>query len=414
MSETGPSVRRIRRLALLGGIVAGLSLLLALKGAGDANRLVGASDREEARTVSDVVLQALVQDAQVRRDQRSDSDPSYTKRVDAELNEERINVLFYGYGESHEPPLNERVIIGSVTIASIDTRDTRLNDVALVSLTHDIRAPEIERYLRKKGDYDGYPVKIDKAYPVGGFALMRKTLEDATGLAIDFQVAFADAVIARLVDEVIAPIEVEVPADFEANPFYIDGMKFPARRFSRGTQSMDGVTVIQYIKTVPSVEGGGYYGRELEHNARKHLVFRALGSALEDRDGGPGLILAILRVLIEGERDGLLSFDFEAEELLIGHIGLVPGMAQAALGNQRTTLPQISHAIYIVDSAHGDGGVQWVTASESPMIKSELALGRYPDQAVEVPLNPNPYGDLVTEYWGSVRSLVKKSLLARP
>jgi len=163
MSETGPSVRRIRRLALLGGIVAGLSLLLALKGAGDANRLVGASDREEARTVSDVVLQALVQDAQVRRDQRSDSDPSYTKRVDAELNEERINVLFYGYGESHEPPLNERVIIGSVTIASIDTRDTRLNDVALVSLTHDIRAPEIERYLRKKGDYDGYPVKIDKA-----------------------------------------------------------------------------------------------------------------------------------------------------------------------------------------------------------------------------------------------------------
>jgi len=39
MSETGPSVRRIRRLALLGGIVAGLSLLLVLKSAGDANQL---------------------------------------------------------------------------------------------------------------------------------------------------------------------------------------------------------------------------------------------------------------------------------------------------------------------------------------------------------------------------------------
>ena len=411
MSETGHSVRRIRRFALLGGIVAGLSLLLALKGAGDANQLVGASDRKEAKTVSDVLLQALVQDAQIRRDQRSDSDPSYTKRVDAELNEERINVLFYGYGESHEPPLNERVIIGSVTIASISTRS---NDIALVSLTHDIRAPEIERYLRAKGEHDGYPIKIDKAYPVGGFALMRETLEDATGLAIDFQVAFADTIIARLVDEVIAPIEVEVPADFEANPFYIDGMKFPPRRFSRGTQSMDGITVIQYIKTVPSVEGGGYYGRELEHNARKHLVFRALVSALQDRASGPGLILGILRVLIEGERNGLLSFDFEAEELLIDHIGLVPGVAQAALGNQGTALPEISQAIYVVDSAHGDGGVQWVTASESPMIKSELALGRYPDRAVEVPLNPNPYGDLVTQYWGSVRSLVKTSLSRTP
>jgi len=412
MRKSGHGVLRVWTLAVLGGAVVGLSLLLALRGVGEANQLSGpTTTNNETKGLSDVLLQALFSETLVTRERRLDADHSYAKRVDEELNEGRINVLLYGYGESHEPPTNERVVIGSVTIASIDAKT---HEVDLVSLTHDIRAPEIERYLRKKGDYDGYPVKIDKAYPVGGFALMRKTLEDATGLAIDFQVAFADAVIARLVDKVIGPIEVEVPADFEANPFYLDGMKFPARRFSRGPKSMDGITVIQYIKTVPSVSGGGYYGRELEHNARKHLVFKSLANALHDHAGKPGLLLAILRALIEAEGDGELSFDFKVEDLLINQLGLVPGLAQAALSDQSAMLPEIRRAIYVVDSAHGDGGVQWVTASESAIVKAELALGRYPDRAVEVPLDPNPYGDLVAEYWGSVRSLVKKSLLARP
>ncbi len=411
MRKSGHGVQRFWTLVVLGGAVVALSLLLALRGVSEANQLNGPTTTNETKGLSDVLLQALFSETLLARERRLDADRSYAKRVDEELNEGRINVLLYGYGESHEPPTNERVVIGSVTIASIDAKT---HEIDLVSLTHDIRAPEIERHLRRKGDYDGYPVKIDKAYPVGGFALMRKTLEDATGLAIDFQVAFADAVIARLVDEVIGPIEVEVPADFEANPFYLDGTKFPARRFSRGTQSMDGITVIQYIKTVPSVSGGGYYGRELEHNARKHLVFKSLANALQDHAGEPGLLLAILRTLIEAEGDGELSFDFKVEDLLLNQLALVPGLAQAALSDQSAMLPEIRRAIYVVDSAHGDGGVQWVTASESAIVKAELALGRYPDRAVEVPLNPNPYGDLVTQYWGSVRSLVKESLFRGP
>jgi hypothetical protein len=31
---------------------------------------------------------------------------------------------------------------------------------------------------------------------------------------------------------------------------------------------------------------------------------------------------------------------------------------------------------------------------------------------MEVPINANPYGDLVTEYWTSVRVLIKQSLTA--
>lgn len=409
MAKTHSRTSRLWRLLLLAGAVAGLTLLLALRS--QVNQQTGPDASQRTQGVSAVLLQALADEAVERRNQRRDAEPSYVKRVDHDLNEGRINILLYGYGESHEPPLNERVTIGSVTIASIDT-DT--NDVALVSLTHDIRAPEVERYLRAKGEHDGYPVKIDRAYPVGGFGLMRKTLEHATGLAIDYQVAFSDTVIARLIDDAIGPLVVEIQADFEANPFYLDGKKFPARRFLNGVQAMDGITVIQYIKTVPLVPGGGYYGAELEHNARKHLVFKALANTLRERAAEPGLLLAILNVLMEAQGDGTLSFDFKVEDLLTHQMALVPGLAQAALTNQDAALPGIRQTLYVVDSAHGDGGVQWVTANESPIIKAELALGRYPDRAVEVPLNANPYGDLVTDYWGSVRALVKRSLSAKP
>jgi hypothetical protein len=67
-----------------------------------------------------------------------------------------------------------------------------------------------------------------------------------------------------------------------------------------------------------------------------------------------------------------------------------------------------------VDPTVGDGGVQWLSMEvlTNPIAKRDLESGAYPEVEVgmELPMNSNPYGDLVTQYWQSVRSLVKQSL----
>jgi hypothetical protein len=279
-------------------------------------------------------------------------------------------------------------------------------------MTHDIRAPEVERYLLSQGAYEGKAIRIDQTYPVGGFDLLRETVEDATGLAIDYQVAFHDGFIVRLIDELFGAIEVEVPKSFVANPIYLDGVKHGPRSFERGVMQMDGLTVLQYIKSVPLVEGGGYYGQELEHNARKHGVFEGISAELQSEEMGFAFAIRLVRFLADRQSDGSLASDIDIGRLFLDRLDALATLGTALLWDQENTfkLPAIATTLYIVDSAHGDGGVQWIAANDSPQTKADLVAERYPHPAFEVPLHANPYGNLVTEYWPSVRATVRAAL----
>ena len=63
----------------------------------------------------DTLLTPFVNEAKKRRADLVKSDPDYLKRVDPVLNEGRVNFLLFGYGESHEPPVTEKAIIGDRT-----------------------------------------------------------------------------------------------------------------------------------------------------------------------------------------------------------------------------------------------------------------------------------------------------------
>src|SRR5579859_241305 len=220
------------------------------------------------------VLRPLLLEAKRHRQASAAADPTYWSRLDPRLNATRLNFLLFGYGETHEPPLTERAFIGSLTVFSYDYATRQID---LVSLTHDIRAPEIERYLHDRTQQSIGPIKIDRAYSTGGFDLMRRTLEDATGLAIDYQLAFKDSAIAGATDNVFGGLDVDVPLGFQVNAFYLDGEKYPAGEFKAGLQRLNGLQVIQFIKSVPVEQ---HYDPALEHNARKHLVFRSLMDAM--------------------------------------------------------------------------------------------------------------------------------------
>jgi hypothetical protein len=352
------------------------------------------------------VLRPLLAEAKRRRLSAAAEDPAYWKRLDPKLNSTRLNFLLFGYGETHEPPLTERAFIGSLTIFSYDYATRQID---LVSLTHDIRAPEAERHLQAQGQVQVGPIKIDRTYNVGGFDLMRRTLEDATGLAIDYQLAFRESAIAGATDSVFGGLEVDVPLGFKVNGFYLDGDKYPGGEFTKGRQRLNGMQVIQFIKTVPVEE---HYDPSLEHNARKHLVFRSIMDSLKDH-AGEVAFLGRAAVFFSGQvaRESI-AYDFDLRSLVVDNLrGLMADMARPEARDKE--VPSVNRTLYIVDPASGDGGVQWVQANAhtNGITQRDLVMHRYGELAMEVPYSGDPYAeDLVGRYWPDVRKLIAARL----
>jgi hypothetical protein len=379
---------------------------LAVEAAAAPTATVVATRTAPADTQFERVLRPLLNDAKRRRQAQAADDPSYWTRNDPRLNSTRLNFLLFGYGETHEPPLTERAFIGSLTIFSYDYASKQID---LVSLTHDIRAPEVERYLRTQGQQSVGPIKIDRAYGMGGFDLMRRTLEDATGLAIDYQLAFREAAIASATDNVFGGLDVQVPMSFKVNGFYLDGVKYPGGEFQQGTQRLNGVQVIQFIKTVPVEE---HYDAALEHNARKHLVFRSLMDALRTHSGDV-TFLGKAGLFFSGQvAQDSIAYDFDLKSLFVDNMrGLMTDFARPSA--QDDDVPGVNRTLYVVDPASGDGGVQWVQANahDNPITQQDIAAHVYKELAIEVPYHGNPYADdLVGRYWSDVRKIVATKL----
>lgn len=365
---------------------------------------------KEPQNLFEELIKPFVNEALKQRQERLGNDPEFTKRVDQELNEGRVNFLLFGWGETHEPPITERAIIGSPSIISLDTRSGK---VALISFTHDIRAPEIERFEGKRET----PTKISEVYRIGKFPLMQEVFENATGLSADFQVVFNDSVIKDLVDEVFGGVEVEVPQDFEVFPFYFKGTKYPEGRFTSGKQEMDGLKVLQFIKTVPKSPDKSY-----EHNVRKQLVFEALLGSFGEKASDLTFWWRTLEFFRREMDAKEIEHNFNMRDLVFRNIRtIIKGLGKSLFVDTQLNFPEISQKLYIVDWKHGDGGVRWVKAEASvnPVIKKEIEEGVYENlrkgagdpYAIEIPEGGDPYAqDLATGYWRSVRLLVKKAL----
>ena len=122
----------------------------------------GATCAEASAPAAIDLIAPFAVEAMLRREQRAIDDPAYMHRIDPVLNEGRINFLLFGYGETYEPPYAPD-FKGSINIFSLDTRTL---NVSSVTLNHDIRAPEVERF-RQSTDRKQGPTRIDQSYPVG-------------------------------------------------------------------------------------------------------------------------------------------------------------------------------------------------------------------------------------------------------
>jgi hypothetical protein len=348
----------------------------------------------------------LLLEAKLQRAANAAHDPTYWSRLDPHLNATRLNFLLFGYGETHEPPLTERAFIGSLTIFSYDYATRQID---LVSLTHDIRAPEAERFLQAQGQAQVGPIKLDRTYNMGGFDLMRRTVEDASGLVIDYQLAFRESAIEAATDNVFGGLDVDVPLPFRVNAFYLDNVKYPAGEFSAGVQHLNGLQVIQFIKTVPVEQN---YDPRLEHNARKHLIFRAIMDALKQHAGDVGFMGRAALFFSNQVSQDSLAYDFDLRRLLVDNLrSMIANVGRGDASN--SDMPGVNRTMYVVDPASGDGGVQWVQANahDNPITRNDVERHVYGELAMEVPYHGDPYAwDLPHSYWQDVRSLIASRL----
>lgn len=352
-----------------------------------------------------ILVKPLVDEAEKRRAERA-AVPAYLRRIDSALNQDRINFFLLGYGPTYEPPF--QAIIGSPTILSLHL-PTRAID--LVSLTHDIRAPEIETYQKARG-ISPDPTKIDQAYEIGGFDLMRLVIEDATGFSVDFQIAMDDQTVAGFVDQVMGKLEIDLPVPVDTIPYIRDRVLQPAGHFAAGPNQMDGLRVLQYMKALSAV-----HDPATERNVRKSFVLAGIFAYLQAHATDPFFWFRAVDFTNREVANGYLHADFDLSGLVLGNVSeLARGMITLA-GSRSSTpvMPHLGRSLYVVDVASGDGGVEWATLSANPIARRDLARHVYPNPFFAIPFASDPYAaDLPNNYWWSVRQLIRNRLLGRP
>lgn len=370
-----------------------------------------AAQQKELTNVFDEVLKPFIETAFRKRAERMTNDTEYAHRVDTELNKDRINFVLFGYGETFEPPAADKVIVGSHTIVSYDIKTKTFN---MVSLTRDLRAPEIERFLENQGKKTK-SIKIDQAYPIGGFDLQRKTLEDATGLSVDFQIAMQDNVIKKLTDYTLGELEVDIPYDFDALPFYLDSVQYQGGHFSKGKQKLTGLQIIQFTKSI----AGGEYDANKERSVRKHIVINALLSQIIAKQTDVSFLLKLGKFVTELPADKTINADFDFVSLIGNSIFKYvkqKGLSLFSPGaSEKLTKPNAGKSIALVDAGASPegGGLQWSTASTSPKVQKDLKEKKIEDPSTEVPTGEfvDPYAqDLISGYWPEARQFVKNKL----
>jgi hypothetical protein len=374
---------------------------------------VARPDRTGRTVLFDQFVQPFVDAATRRRASQTDADPAYAHRIDPDLNAGRLNVALLGYGEEHDQPYEDMGV--SVTILSLNLATW---DIASISLSRDIRAPELEDQSVQAPPR--WPLTLRTAYRARGFDGIRAILEDATGLAIDFQIVMKDVFVRNYLDEVNGPVELVVPKEFQTNTYRLDGVEHGQDDIPAGRQILSTERAMTFVlaETLDPV------GKADERSYRKDLLLKTLSCTvrqrLEARDSG--FALNLLRFLVGELKSGNLSSDFDFQ-LIAGGLGSLAQAFVTSGGSFDLSFPQVSSAreVVIHDQDYGDGGVRRVRRIETnpddqgiadaAAVKQEVRLGSLAPYML-IPTGGNPYAaDLVVDYWGSVRSLIRSRLV---
>jgi hypothetical protein len=346
-----------------------------------------------------------------RRTRLAAQDPEYWHRVDADLNARRLNVALLGYGEEHDQTYSDMGVSATILTLNLDTWD-----VSAISLSRDIRVPELEDQSAQTPPR--WPLTLRAAYRARGFDGIRPILEDATGLAIDFQIVMKDVFLKNYLNDVSGPVELIVPKDLHTNVYRLDGQDHGEDFLSAGRQTLSPDQAMTFVLG----ETLDPEGKLDERSYRKDLLMKTLACEIRQRFSArnAGFALTLARFLLGELKDQDLVTDFDFQ-LMSGGLAHLAQAFVASFGDVDASFPQLGSAreLVIHDAAFGDGGVRRVhymatqpEDADNSLVKYEIQIGSLAPYML-IPVGGNPYAsDLVKDYWGSVRQLVRARVSA--
>lgn len=360
------------------------------------------------------ILKPFIEGVKQKRAERARNDPEYDHRVDRELNENRVNLLLFGYWEEHGNTYEDYA--GSPTILSYNCET---DEVVAIHFSRDIRVPELERF------FPNDPINTQRVrflFKKGGFLKMQTIAESMSGLAIDYQLVLKDTLIRDAIDKFAdGSLLIDVAKDHHTQPFRFDRRLYdPGGAFiRRGKQWMNTHELMRYILA----EDLEPRGKEDERSFRKNDVFDALVQKIKDKS--PGNTFDLFLFVIQQRWVNNLQYDFQPN-LISSAVDIANRLLRTSrnlfMKDERFeySLPRMQKHQQIIfhDPYFGDGGVSRVYNIDSnnperkdhPSVVREVQAGRLPDWML-IPDGGDPYAkDLVTGYWQSTRKLVKERL----
>jgi LytR_cpsA_psr family len=371
----------------------------------------GRPDSTGRPIVFDQFIGPFADAAASRRARLASADPGYWHRVDADLNAHRVNVALLGYGEEHDQTYADMGVSATILTLNLDTWH-----VDAISLSRDIRVPELEDQSALSPPR--WPQTLRAAYRARGFDGIRPILEDATGLAIDFQIVMKDVFLKNYLNEVSGPVELIVPKDFHTNVYRLDGQDHGEDFLAAGRQTLSPDQAMTFVlaETLDPV------GRDDERSYRKDLLLKTLACGIRQRfaDRDAGFALSLGGFMLGELKDQNLITDFDFQ-LVSGGLAQLAQAFVTSFGDVDASFPQLGSAreLVIHDPAFGDGGVRRVhymatqpEAADNELVRNEIQMGSLAPYML-IPVGGNPYAsDLVADYWGAVRQLIRARVLA--
>lgn len=193
----------------------------------------------------DYVLPNIYKEALKRRAEMDKQDPQRLERVNAKLNEGRVNVLITGGRK-------EDTLTDSIHMISLNTEDDTLH---MLTIPRDVRSPEVERETK-----DPRNSRINQALGIGGPELLKESVENATGLYVDFYINTKFDVIEAYVDK-FGPIEVELNHSITDNYYPTDDFGYKPIHYPTGINMLNGEQALEVARSRKDPENGSDYER---------------------------------------------------------------------------------------------------------------------------------------------------------
>lgn len=367
-------------------------------------------------------LKPFIEEAFKRRRERAQNDPEYAKRVDQDLNANRLNIVLLGYGEEHDEKYEDYG--GSI---SIMTLDLKTNQMGVVHLSRDIFIPDKEFKARLP---DGKSDVIRHVFKAGGFDLMRLITERATGLVADYQMVIKDTVLRDAINELSGPVFVDVAKEHHTGPFRLDEKEYPPGEIKAGPQVMDTQNAMRFVLG----EDLDPKGKADERSYRKNILVRAIKDKIKkqmDQENPLGKLIFMKKVqdFIGGHvGDKSVQMDFDIS-LINNANSVLQGLINTALArfsggrDIQMAIPESDprKELVVHDPYFGDensGVVRWhnilnnnENIEEDPRYKKLFDEGRinnwmlFPDGG-----DPNA-SDLIEGYYKPIRKGVRATLV---